>query len=97
MFDHLKTPRMDDRRRNRLKLAVRERFALTDAETVMVTQIACTVPGCPPLETVITFWTADGIRHHFKIFKPFELIADDDLPPGWMKSVLISNSDEFCC
>ena len=45
------------------------RFALTDDETLMVSELACSVPGCPPLETHVVFWTAAG-RHHFKIFKP---------------------------
>ena len=45
------------------------RFALTDDETLMVSELACSVPGCPPIETHVVFWTAAG-RHHFKIFKP---------------------------
>ena len=38
----------------------RMRFALADDETVMVSEIACTVPGCPPIETHVVFWTAAG-------------------------------------
>ena len=41
------------------------RFALTDDETLMVLELACSVPGCPPLETHVVFWTAAG-RHHFR-------------------------------
>jgi nitrate reductase molybdenum cofactor assembly chaperone NarJ/NarW len=64
------------------------RFRLTDDETVMVSEVACAVPGCPPIETHIVFWTAAG-RHHFKVFKPLAEVAEDDLPPAFMKNALI--------
>jgi nitrate reductase delta subunit len=34
------------------------------------------------------FWTADGKRHHFKLFKPVEEVACDDLPYAWLKDAL---------
>jgi hypothetical protein len=27
------------------------RFALTDDDTLMVSELACRIPGCPPIET----------------------------------------------
>ena len=66
----------------------RVRFALSDDDTVMVSEIACTVPGCPPIETHIVFWTQAG-RHHFKVFKPLRDVIEDDLPPAFMKNALI--------
>jgi len=65
----------------------RARFALADDETVMVSEIACTVPGCPPIETHVVFWTAAG-RHHFQVFKPLAAVVEDDLPPAFMKDAL---------
>jgi nitrate reductase delta subunit len=65
------------------------RFALTDDETVMVSELACSVPGCPPIETHVVFWTATG-RHHFKIFKPLTQATEDDLPPAFMKNALVA-------
>ncbi|HET8920499.1 MAG TPA: hypothetical protein VFN27_12560 [Xanthobacteraceae bacterium] len=65
------------------------RFALTDDETVMVSELACSVPGCPPIETHVVFWTAAG-RHHFKIFKPLAQVTEDDLPPTFMKNALVA-------
>jgi len=53
----------------------------------MVAEVACTVPGCPPLETVIAFWV-EGARHHFKVFKPLAGVVEDDLPPAWLKHAL---------
>jgi nitrate reductase molybdenum cofactor assembly chaperone NarJ/NarW len=66
----------------------RVRFALARDETIMVSEIACAVPGCPPIETHVVFWTAAG-RHHFKVFKPVADVIDDDLPPAFMKDALV--------
>jgi nitrate reductase molybdenum cofactor assembly chaperone NarJ/NarW len=71
---------------DRVREWTRERFKLGD-ETVMVSQIACTVPGCPPIETHVVFWTEAG-RHHFRVFKPLAEVAKDDLPPAFMKNAL---------
>jgi len=72
---------------DRVRNWTRNRFALADDETVMVSEIACAVPGCPPVETHIVFWTAAG-RHHFKVFKPLAEVVEDDLPPAFMKHAL---------
>ena len=76
----------------------RARFTLADDETVMVSEIACAVPGCPPIETHVVFWTAPG-RHHFKIFKPLAEVVEDDLPPAFMKNALVAleGVDCDCC
>ena len=76
----------------------RARFALTADETVMVSEIACAVPGCPPIETHVVFWTAAG-RHHFKIFKPLAEVSEDDLPPAFLKNALVAleGLDCDCC
>jgi nitrate reductase delta subunit len=76
----------------------RARFALTDDETVMVSEVACGVPGCPPIETHLVFWTDAG-RHHFKIFKPLADVVEGDLPPAFMKNALIAleGVDCDCC
>ena len=76
----------------------RARFKLADDETVMVSELACSVPGCPPIETHVVFWTAAG-RHHFKVFKPLAETTEDDLPPAFMKNALIAleGADLECC
>jgi nitrate reductase molybdenum cofactor assembly chaperone NarJ/NarW len=66
----------------------RERFRLADDETIMVSEMACSAPGCPPIETHVVLWTAAG-RHHFKVFKPLADTAEDDLPPAFMKNALV--------
>jgi len=64
-----------------------------------VTELACTVPGCPPLETVIAFWLEDAQRRHFKVFKPLEDVVLDDLPPAWLRDALCAEQEDAltCC
>jgi len=83
---------------DRVRDWTRARFALTDDDTVMVSEVACGVPGCPPIETHLVFWTAAG-RHHFKIFKPLAAVVEDDLPPAFMKNALVAleGVDCDCC
>ena len=82
----------------RLKDWTRSRFALGDGDTVMVTEAASTLPGCPPVETVVCFWTQGGTRHHYKIFKPVEGVLAADVPPAWLKdSLALSPGVECAC
>ena len=74
--------------RGRVRQWTRQRFALGPDDPVAVSEVASTVPGSPPLETVVEFRTAEGLRHHFKVFKPLAAVACDDLPPSWMKDAL---------
>jgi hypothetical protein len=73
---------------DRVKAWTRERFNLSDDIAILVAEIACGLPGCPPLETVVAFWTASGTRHQFKVFKPVAKVIADDLPPTWLKDAL---------
>jgi coenzyme F420-reducing hydrogenase gamma subunit len=73
----------------------RARFALRDEAVVMVAEVTCAVPGCPPLETVIAFWI-ETARHHFKVFKPLAGVTEDDLPPAWLKNALADQDGVGC-
>jgi nitrate reductase delta subunit len=97
------TPPLDAARQaalQRVEAWVRERFRLSNAAVVMVTELACQVPGCPPLETVIAFWAepdaAQPVRSHLKIFKPVLQVLAEDLPPWWMKDALAATPDWVC-
>jgi nitrate reductase delta subunit len=83
---------------DRVRDWTRARFALTDDDAVMVSEVACSVPGCPPIETHLVFWTAAG-RHHFKIFKRLAAVIEGDLPPAFMKNALVAleGADCDCC
>ena len=79
---------------DRVREWVRARFSLGE-DAILVAEVACAVPGCPPIETVIAFWS-DETRHHFKVFKPVAEVTDDDLPPYWMKRALAVSEDFQC-
>ena len=74
----------------------RERFALGEAEIVMVSEVASKLPGYPPLQTAVSFWTEDRQRHHFTVFKRVEEVEASDIPPAFMKPAL-ALSDGLQC
>jgi nitrate reductase delta subunit len=71
------------------------RFALAAEDAILVSEVACKLPGCPPLETVVVFWIGDT-RHHFKFFKPVRDVVVEDLPPAWLRNAL-ALPDGFEC
>ena len=75
----------------------RRRFKLPVEAPVLVSEVACTVPGCPPLETVVAFWTADDRRHQFKLYKPLREVLYDDV--GWLMGSPASHEGSAwdCC
>ena len=62
----------------RVRTWTREHFNLGDGETIMVSELPCSDPGCPPVETHVVFWTQAG-RRQFKVFKPLAEVVPDDL------------------
>jgi nitrate reductase delta subunit len=83
---------------DRVREWTRERFKLPRESAIHVWELACAVPGCPPVETVSVFWIAER-RHQFKVFKPVEEVVRDDLPPAWFKDALAvaEGLDCDCC
>jgi hypothetical protein len=65
----------------------RERFKLQKEAVVSVSEVACSLPGCAPRETVVMFWIAEQ-RYQFKLFKPVVEVVVDDLPYVWLKDAL---------
>ncbi len=79
---------------DRVREWTRERFKLPGDAGILVSEVACTLPGCPPLETVVAFWSDEpdgtpGKRHHFKLFKAVANVTADDLPFAWLKDTLV--------
>jgi len=79
----------------------RERFSLAADAPILVSELACANPGCPPLQTVVAFWTEAGDRHHFKVLKPIETIAAGDIPREWIDDALftegVGGAGAGCC
>lgn len=84
---------------NRVRLLTRMHFGLNEDDAVFVAQTECTRPGCPPLQTVVLFWSPDQTRRHFKVLKPTPQVENDDLPPTWLVEALGSfeQDDSGCC
>ncbi len=83
----------------RIKGLVRDSLALGADDTILVAEMACGRPNCPPLETVVTFWLGGAERHVFKVFKPVAEVIYDDLPPAWLRDSLYATDpvDGACC
>ncbi len=79
-----------------LKDWTRGQFALGEEDTVMVSEVASTLPGFPLLETLVGFWTDGGLRHHYKVFKAVEEVVAADLPPSWLKASLALSAGMEC-
>jgi nitrate reductase delta subunit len=82
---------------DRVRAWTRERFKLAETSPVMAAEVACGLPGCPPLETVVAFWTEDDRRHQFKLFKPVAEVVYDDLPFAWLRDSLVFMGEDECC
>jgi len=80
----------------RVRAWTRERFALAETAAIVVAEVACGLPGCPPLETAVAFWTEDATRHQFKVFKPVREVTSEDLPFAWLKNSLAAPEGFGC-
>jgi len=84
---------------DRVKAWTRERFGLAPGAVISVAELACALPGCPPIETAVMFWTTDGVHYHFKVFKPLADVVAEDLPPAWYRDALrvVPGVECSCC
>jgi nitrate reductase delta subunit len=75
----------------------RRRFRLAPEAAVLVAEIACRVPLCPPLETAVAFWTEEGARHQFRLYKPMAEVRYEDI--GWLMGTPESHDGVLweCC
>jgi hypothetical protein len=73
----------------------RVRFRLDDSAAILVSEVACALPGCPPLETVVAFWEGET-RYQFKLFKRADEVVYDDLPFYWLKDSLAYEPSLVC-
>lgn len=62
-----------------VKSWVREQLHLDEEAVVMVTELRCSEPGCPPLETVIAVLDGPGQRRQQKLHKGVAEITVEDI------------------
>jgi hypothetical protein len=67
------------RRIEQIRLWVRERLTLTEEAFVLVTELRCSEPGCPPLETVIAILDGPGQQRQFKLHRAIAEIEAADI------------------
>lgn len=79
-----------------VKQWTRARYNLGDDELVVVTEEEVRLPGVPEKQTLIVFQCADGLKRHYRIFKPAVEVSEDDLPPSWMKDALVTPEGYQC-
>jgi nitrate reductase delta subunit len=82
--------------RVRIAALARVRFRLEERISIRVEERATTIPGFPPRETCISFWTGNEDEHRYRVFKPAREVTDDDLPPWWMRDALIVDPFPYC-
>ena len=63
----------------RIKAWVRRLWVLSDETTVMVTELECREPGCPPIETVIAVLEGPGRTTQYKIHKAADEVSHADV------------------
>lgn len=63
----------------RVKGWVTDVLGLAENVTVMVTELRCTEPGCPELETVIAVLEPGVPTRSFHIFQPLDAVAEEDV------------------
>lgn len=62
-----------------IKQMVAQRFGLPPDAVVMVSELRCSEPGCPPLETVIAILDGPGRRRQVKLHKSTAEITAKDV------------------
>jgi hypothetical protein len=66
-------------RTTEIKAWTTEALGLTDDVAVMVTELRCTEPGCPPLETIVAVLGGDGPTRQYKIHKRLDDVTREDV------------------
>ena len=63
----------------RIKQWVKETWELSQTSTVMVSELQCSEPGCPPRETIIAVFAAGEVSQQFKLHKAICDVTAQDI------------------
>lgn len=83
------SPATPSHRLRELKEHVRTLLDLDEDTAVVIRQLACTEPGCPPLETVVAVLPMSGPPRRWTLHQPTDEITGDDL-----KAALLTTASE---
>lgn len=62
-----------------IKAWARELLAVGEEATIMVSELRCSEPGCPPVETVIAILDGPGQARQYKIHQPSAAVTKGDV------------------
>jgi hypothetical protein len=62
-----------------LKELARPLFEAGEDDAIVVTELQCTEPGCPPVETVVALLRAGAEPRQVKVHKPAIEVTEEDL------------------
>lgn len=57
---------------------VRSTLQLSDEHGILVTELKCTEPGCPPIETVVAILEPGGQQHQQKVHRAISEITESE-------------------
>jgi hypothetical protein len=63
----------------RIKALARALFDAREDDAVVVNELECSEPGCPPIETVVALLRQGAAARQVKVHKPLADVTDDDL------------------
>jgi hypothetical protein len=62
-----------------LKVLARDMLGAGEDDAIVVNELACTEPGCPPLETVVALLRSGEKPRQVKVHKPAVEVTEADL------------------
>jgi hypothetical protein len=62
-----------------VKTWARRALGLPPDSALLVTELACHEPGCPPVETVIADVSRPGVRRTWKLHQPLSTLTEADI------------------
>jgi len=62
-----------------IKIMARPLFDAGEDDAIVVSELRCTEPGCPPIETVVALLRAGSEPRQVKIHKPATEVTEEDL------------------
>ncbi len=78
----------------RIKAWTRAALDLPDDMPLMVTELHCSEPDCPPVETVIAVMALPGAPRQYKLLQPLATIQESDVAALRGRSPLAADRHE---
>ncbi|MDH6129989.1 hypothetical protein [Kitasatospora sp. GP82] len=76
-----------------LKNQARQLLELAEEDIVLIRQLDCTQPGCPPVETVVAVLPPSGTSRRWTLHHPVDEITPDLLAAALAATPTVSESE----